>query len=171
MTLAREYGLRPYQSGDETWLSQITLAAIREVGARRYSPQQVEAWASRHPSPERFMVRADAGAHIVVAVSGEAEPVAYALLELDENGDGHLDMLYCHPQHTRKGLAEALLARCEDHAREGGAARLYTEASDLARAAFQRAGFTAMHRRDFTIESPDGSSVPIHNYAMEKRLV
>lgn len=170
MTLSDDYGLRLYHPGDETWLSQITLAAIREVGPSHYSPQQVEAWASRHPSPERFSTRAEAGAHIVVGIAGIALPVAYALLEVDEAGDGHLDMLYCHPDHTRKGLAEALLASCEEHARNFGIPRLYTEASELARAAFERAGYTVTHRRDFTIEGPDGSDVPIHNYAMEKTL-
>ena len=170
MTLPPEYGLRPYQVGDEDWLGAITIAAIREVGARRYSPAQVEAWASRHLSPARLAERAAKGARIIVGIAGIALPVAYALLEMDEAGEGHLDMLYCHPQHTRKGLAEALLAACETDARAQGAPRLYTEASELARPAFERAGYTVTQRRDFSITGADGTSVPIHNYAMEKRL-
>lgn len=170
MTLAPEYGLRLYQEGDEVWLSRITLAAIREVGARHYSPEQVDAWAAGNHSPESLKARAEAGAHIPVAIAGIALPVAYALLEFDEAGHGHLDRLYCHGAHTRKGLAEALLEACEAHAREIGAPRLYTEASELARPAFERAGFTVLQRRDFAIEGPDGREVAIHNYAMEKRL-
>jgi len=173
MPLSEDYGLRLYQPGDEKWLSQITLGAIRDVGARRYSPEQVEAWASRHHAPERIAQRAADGAHIVVAIAGIALPVAYALLERDEQGtraqDAHLDMLYCHADHTRKGLAEALLAECEKQAREWQSPRLYTEASELARGAFERAGYTVVERQDFTIEGP-GGEVPIHNYAMEKRL-
>jgi len=177
VTLSDEYGLRLYQEGDARWLAQITLAAIRSVGARRYTAAQVEAWAARHPSPDRFEARAANGAHIQVAIAGIALPVAYALLEKDEvssgqapqSADAHLDMLYCHPDHTRKGLADALLAGAEDRAREWGCARLYTEASELARPAFERAGYTVEHRRDFTIESESGP-VAIHNYAMEKRL-
>lgn len=165
MTLAPEYGLRLYQDGDEVWLSRITLAAIRDVGALRYTPEQIAAWASGNHSPESLKARAEAGAFIAVAIAGIALPVAYALLEFDEAGDGHLDRLYCHGAHTRKGLAEALLEACEAHARETGAPRLYTEASELARAAFERAGYTVVHRRDFAIEG-----IPIHNYAMEKRL-
>ncbi|MEL7519578.1 MAG: GNAT family N-acetyltransferase [Pseudomonadota bacterium] len=169
MALSDDYGLRAYQPGDERWLSQITLGAIRAVGARHYSSEQIEAWASRHPSPERFATRAEQGAHIVVGIAGIALPVAYALLERDEAGDGHLDMLYCHPDHTRKGVAEALLADCEKQARDWRAPRLYTEASELAKSAFERAGYSVTHRRDFTIEGQDGA-VPIHNYAMEKVL-
>lgn len=170
MTLAQDYGLRLYQTGDERWLSAITLEAIRALGARHYSPQQVEAWSAGHHAPERFAQRAAAGGLITVAIAGTALPVAYALIERDEAGDGHLDMLYCHPQHTRKGLAEALLEACERRAKEWGCTRLYTEASELAVGAFERAGYALKHRRNFTMEGPDGA-VAIHNFAMEKPLI
>ena len=106
---------------------------------------------------------------ITCAVTGAGEPVAYTLLEVDAEGDGHLDMLYCHPEHTRRGLADALLNEAEQAAREQALPRLYTEASELARASFERAGYQVTHRRDFEIEH-EGTSVPIHNYAMEKSL-
>ncbi|MEM8773279.1 MAG: GNAT family N-acetyltransferase [Pseudomonadota bacterium] len=169
MALSDDYGLRAYQPGDEKWLSQITLSAIRAVGARHYSPEQIDAWSAGHHDPARLATRAEGGAYIVVGIAGIALPAAYALLERDQAGDGHLDMLYCHPDHTRKGLAEALLADCEAKARDWQRPRLYTEASELARGAFERAGYSETHRRDFTIEGPNGP-VPIHNYAMEKLL-
>lgn len=98
---------------------------------------------------------------IFVACDTGDEPRAYALLE----PDGHLDMLYCHPDHTRKGLANELLAHAEMVAHSEGMKRLFTEASELARPAFERAGYAVMHRRDFEVDG-----VPIHNYAMEKML-
>lgn len=79
---------------------------------------------------------------------------------------GHLDHLYCHPDHTRPGLADLLLAETEVMARHRGVERLYTEASDLARPAFERVGYNATHKREFEIDG-----VPIHNWAMEKPLV
>lgn len=92
-------------------------------------------------------------------------PVACALLEQD----GHLDHLYCHPDHTRNGLADLLLDAAEEQALTWDCKRLYTEASELARPAFERAGYGVTQRRDFTIEH-EGKLVPIHNYAMEKTL-
>ncbi|MEM7700872.1 MAG: GNAT family N-acetyltransferase [Pseudomonadota bacterium] len=169
MALSDDYGLRAFQPGDEQWLSQITLSAICAVGARHYSPEQIEAWSAGHKDAARIAKRAEEGAYIVVGIAGIALPAAYALLERDEAGDGHLDMLYCHPDHTRKGLAEALLADCEKQAHDWQCPRLYTEASELAKAAFERAGYAVTNRRDFTIEGP-GGAVPIHNYAMEKTL-
>ena len=105
------------------------------------------------------------GDTIIVAVNAEDNPVAYALVEKGNENGSRLDMLYCHPDHTRRGLADELLARAEAHARGEGDDRLFTEASELARPAFERAEYDVLHRRDFEI-----AGVAIHNYAMEKRL-
>ena len=160
------YAIRPFRKSDAEALAALTLAAIRSVGSQRYSDAQVDAWASRHPEPQRFLDRHAQGHAIFVAADADDEAIAYALLE----PDGHLDMLYCHPDHTRKGLGDELLAHSEQHARSAGLNRLYTEASELARPAFERAGYELVERRDFTIEHAS-ESVPIHNYAMEKSLV
>ncbi len=160
------YTIRPFDHADAPALANITLAAIRAVGSARYSPQQVNAWVARHPAPERFTTRAKNGARIFIAAAQDDQPVAYSLLE----PDGHLDMLYCHPDHTRRGLADLLLRAAEGYARTAAMKYLFTEASELARPAFERAGYVVLHRRDFDIEL-DGKPVPIHNYAMEKPLI
>lgn len=160
------YAIRPFRESDAEALAALTLAAIRSVGSQRYSDLQVDAWASRHPEPQRFLDRHAQGHAIFVVSDSDDEAVAYALLE----ADGHLDMLYCHPDHTRKGLADELLAHSEQHARNAGIQRLYTEASELARPSFERAGYTVVERRDFSLEHA-GRDVSIHNYAMEKSLV
>jgi putative acetyltransferase len=159
------YAIRTFEPSDAEHLSAVALAAIWSIGPKSYSPQQVEAWAARHDGAETYRQRAAQGAAIFVATDAGGTPVAYALLE----PDGHLDRLYNHPDHTRQGLATQLLSHAEHHARARSMARLYTEASELARPAFERAGYEVLHRRDFTIEHA-GRSVPIHNYAMEKRL-
>lgn len=135
---------------------------MRVVGARHYSADQIAAWSARAPAAqERITERAANGAVLIVAVGADDVAVAYTLLERD----GHLDHLYCHPDHTRMGLADELLAAAEQQARDWNCAKLYTEASELARPAFERAGYVVSHRRDFEI-----GGVPIHNYAMEKLL-
>ena len=159
------YRLRAYRDADAEALAKLCLAAIRQIGTKAYTPEQVGAWSGRHRGPAMYRDRAAAGAAIFVAVDGGDHPVAYALLE----EDGHLDRLYCHPDHTRQGLADRLLTAAQEHAQAVNIARLYTEASELARPVFERAGYAVTKRRDFQIEH-DGKSVPIHNYAMEKRL-
>lgn len=157
------FTIRPFRADDAEAIAALTLAAIRVTGLRAYSPEQVTAWSARHPGPQRFIKRAAGGAMILVAVDPDDHPVAYALIE----PDGHLDMLYCHPDHTGRGLGLALLAEAEAQACSAGIARLFTEASELARPVFERAGYALLHRRDFTI-GPDAAPVAIHNYAMAK---
>ena len=159
-------GLRRFRSSDAGPLAALTLAAIRVTGLRAYAPEQVVAWAARHPGPERFIASAAKGDTILVAVDADDMPVAYVLTE----ADGHLDMLYCHPDHGGRGLGQRLLADAELEASRLGLTRLFTEASELARPVFARAGYALLHRRDFAIPF-EGREVAIHNYAMEKRLV
>lgn len=161
-----ETTMRPFREADAAAISALTLAAITVTGARAYSPEQIAAWAARHPGPERFIARAAKGVLIRLAVGAADEPLAYYLLE----ADGHLDMLYCHPAHTGQGLARLLLAEAELAARALDIPRLFTEASELARPVFERAGYSLIARRDFAIPFA-GREVAIHNYAMERRLV
>jgi putative acetyltransferase len=156
--------IRPYREGDAGAIAALTLAAIRETALAAYSPAQVRAWSARY-SVQRLLDGAALGHVILVATDVDDRPLAYTVLE----ADGHIDMLYCHPEHTGKGLALALLAAAEAEARGQGMTRLFAEASELARPVFARAGYALLHRRDFTIPSGDGE-VAIHNYAMEKRL-
>ncbi len=155
------YAIRPYQDQDAECLSQICLAAIISIGSHAYTAEQVSAWSARHPGADRYRERVSDGAMIWCAVDKSDTPVAYALLELD----GHLDHLYNHPDHTRQGLAIRLLSAAETGAAQLGVSRLYTEASELARSTFERAGYVMLHRRNFDIEG-----TPIHNYAMEKSI-
>jgi len=156
--------IRSYRHSDAGAVAALTLAAIRETGLRAYSPAQTEAWAARY-SVQRLLDGAAKGEVILVAADDADHPLAYTVLE----DGGHLDMLYCHPAHTGKGLGLALLAAAEAAARAQGVTRLFTEASELARPVFTRAGYAVVHRRDFTIASAAGE-VAIHNYAMEKHL-
>ncbi len=156
--------IRPYRASDADALAALTLAAIRRTALAAYSPEQVAAWAARY-SVQRLLDGAAKGDMICVAVDDADRAIAYTVLE----AGGHLDMLYCHPDHTGKGLGLALLAAAEAAARAQGVARLFTEASELARPVFERAGYVLLHRRDFTIPF-EGTEVAIHNYAMEKRL-
>jgi putative acetyltransferase len=159
-----EYTIRAFTPADAEAIAALTLAAIRQTALRAYSPEQVAAWSARY-SPARLLESAARGDVILVAADADDRPAAYTVLE----ADGHLDMLFCHPDHTGHGLGLRLLNEAEEAARPLGAERLYTEASELARSVFARAGYALLHRRDFTIPF-EGSEVAIHNYAMEKRL-
>lgn len=158
--------IRIFRPEDAAAVAQITSAAIRQTATSAYSAEQVAAWASVEPDAARFLERVAGGALILVAVEApEDTPLAYTLIE----PDGHLDMLYCHPAQGGRGLARQLLEAAAAGALARGLDRLFTKASELARTVFERAGYSLLHRRDFTIPF-EGREVAIHNYAMEKRL-
>ena len=157
--------IRLFRKDDARALAALVARSIEQIGPHAYTREQVAAWAARHEDASRFVERARDGQTILIAADEADTPLAYAILE----SDGHLDHLYCDPAHTRRGLAGALLREAEASARNSGIELLYTEASELARASFERAGYRVTHRRDFEI-SHEGKAVPIHNYAMEKRL-
>ncbi|MFN2100763.1 GNAT family N-acetyltransferase [Altererythrobacter sp. MF3-039] len=154
------YSVRPMQVGEEAAVEAVMLASVRTLGLRGYAPEQVEAWAGR-AQLFRIGPRIEAGASVLLASEDSGEPVAYALIE----PDGHFDHLYCHPNHAGHGLGTRLIEAAENLARQRGIKRLFTEASELARPVFARAGYVELHRRDLEI-----NGVAIHNFAMEKRI-
>jgi putative acetyltransferase len=83
----------------------------------------------------------------------------------DLEPDGHIDMLYVHPDFQRRGVARALLQHVEQIARAMGLRRLYTEASLTARSAFEAMGFRVIVPQTVSVH---GESMT--NYRMEKRL-
>ncbi|GAB5347658.1 GNAT family N-acetyltransferase [Alteriqipengyuania sp. 357] len=159
------YRIRLFREDDADALAALAVRSIEQIGPRAYLPAQVAAWAGRHGDAARFVERARAGHIILLAVDENDAACAYALLESTAEAGGHLDHLYCDPAHTRRGLAERLLTEAETQARAMGARRLYSEASELARPALERASYLVTHRRDFEVDG-----VPIHNFAMEKSL-
>lgn len=159
-----DYATRPARPEDGPALTALTIAAIRETARAAYSPEQIDAWSARIAQSARIS-GAFPGDLVRVAVDAADQPVAYSVLE----AGGHLDMLYCHPDHGGRGLGGRLLAEAELAARAMEVTRLFTEASELARPVFERAGYLLVERRDFAIPF-EGREVAIHNYAMDKRL-
>lgn len=157
----RTVKIRQYDAKDAVALANLYVRSVRIIGPCDYSSSQVEAWLSLRPSAERMHQFSTDGRTRLVAVDVSDQPMAFADLE----NDGHIAFLYCSPEVAGTGVASALYDELERIAREHGAIRLYSEASEAARRFFLRKGFVVTARRQFEI-----SGVPIHNYAVEKLL-
>lgn len=155
------YSIRSFEESDAEALAELGRAAIGAIGPDAYSKEQVEAWLSNFAGPEVYQAQADAGTQIFIATDDDEVPVAYAMLEQT----GHLDHLYCHPDHTNEGIASSLLETAALYAKYHGITHLFTEASEIAKPAFESAGYTAMKKRTFEIEG-----VEITNWAMVKTI-
>lgn len=153
--------IRPYRPGDAEALVELYRQSVEQVGAADYTSAQVAAWAGLVPTAAESDARCRDGRTTLVAVDEADRPVAFG----DVEADGHIGFLYCAPAAAGRGVAAAIYTHLEEVARRNGAKRLYAEASEAARRFFLKQGFTVTARRDFEV-----GGVPIHNYAVEKRL-
>lgn len=153
------FAIRPYQPGDAPAMAQLYFEAARQVGSRRYTSEQVAAWAPAPVEAAEVHRRATDGRACWTAVDETGAVAGY----IDLKPDGRIDHLYCRPDVAGKGVAGRMLATVLVAAAARGMPRLHVEASELARGLFARNGFVVVARRDFEVRG-----VAIHNYAMER---
>jgi putative acetyltransferase len=79
--------------------------------------------------------------------------------------DGHIDLLYIHPDFQSRGVASMLLWRLEASAEARGLVRLFTEASITAKPFFERRGF-----RVIAAQTVLRRGQALANFRMERRL-
>jgi putative acetyltransferase len=153
------HSIRPYRAADAPELARIFRASVRSVPAGDYTASQILAWASALAEEAKFAARC-AGRPTWVA---ETDDCIAGFSDLQS--DGHIDMLYVHPDFQRRGVARALLGHIESVARSLQLPRLYSEASVTARPIFERLGFRIVAPQTVTVR---GESMT--NYRMEKLL-
>lgn len=153
--------IRPFTPTDAEALASLYHAAVHEVGVRDYSPAQAAVWSPRPRSVALYIERA-ATRIVLVAVGDDGQPIGYGDLE----PDGHIDHLYCRPDHIGTGVGSALCSALEEAARAHNIDFLFVEASEAARRLLERKGYHVEDRHDFEIDG-----VAIHNYRMTKCLI
>lgn len=152
--------IRPYRAVDAGALSDLYVRSVLHFGPRAYTSNQVNAWAATS-SAEKVARRCADGRLVLVAVDENGQYLGFGDLE----SDGHLDFLYIAPEAEGRGVASALYAALETHARESAMPKLFVEASELARPLLERSGFVVLVRNELTL-----GGVNIHNFSMEKWL-
>ena len=151
--------IRAYRQADTIDLAGLFRASVHSVPQHDYSSSQARAWASTLIDEVRFGERCASKSTWIAEIEGRI--VGFSDLE----SDGHIDLLYVHPDFQRRGVARALLEHIESTARESSLPRLYTEASITARPVFEARGFHVIAPQTVTV---GGESMI--NYRMEKRF-
>lgn len=145
MSPTEKPGLRPYLPEDAQITAAIFIAAIEQLTEDDYSEAQQEAWASVADDDAKFAARLASQLTLIATLGGA--PVGFASLK----GADHIDMLYVHPDFTRRGVATSLIDALEKLAGARGAQALTVDASDNAAEFFTRRGYVATQRNTVTI--------------------
>lgn len=149
--------VRDYVPADVDALIDLFREAVRRVAIRDYSGAQVRAWAPDMAEREKWVERRASRPTWVAEIDGKVAGFT------DLESDGHVDMMYVHPDFKGRGVANALMAKVEEAAAEQKLGRLYTEASITAKPFFEKKGFRVIAPQTVHVRGQD-----LVNYRMEK---
>ena len=127
--------VRGYQPKDAAPTREVFHAAVRRTALSHYTPTQVQAWAPDQVHLDRWSRRRAAAWTIVAVDAGDVAGFA------DLTGAGEMDMLFVHPDHTRRGIATALVTAVVREARRRGLDRVEVRASRVLQPLLERLGF------------------------------
>jgi putative acetyltransferase len=133
--------IREYRANDLSDLRRIYAGAIRHLGRRAYSEEQVAVWSDFSSDAEAFREWIE-NAGVYVAVTEEGACMGFAGLEQD----GHISSVYVSPCCMRKGVASQLLRRLLKEAQAKGLRSLHAEASAFSRPLFEKFGFSVVEK-------------------------
>lgn len=151
--------VRAFRDDDAAATARIYFDAVR-IGARtHYGDAQRRAWAPRVPETAAWLDRLRPQTVLVAERDGQV--IGFMTL----TAEGCIDLAFVTPDHIGRGVAKQLYDAILAEAEGRGLASLHTEASHLARAFFERQGWSVV--RPQTV-SRDG--VEIANFVMRKDL-
>lgn len=151
--------VRPYASADLDALIILFRDSVRTVARRDYTLEQVIAWAPEDIDREGWATHL-AASNAWIAAHGSR---VAGFISLEPNG--HIDLLYVHPDFQGRGVASLLLRRLKGSAEACGLVRLFTEASITAKPFFERRGFRVIEAQRVIRRGQE-----LANYRMESRL-
>lgn len=133
--------LRPMLPADGPALAAIFGASIDELTVEDYDEDQRTAWMATAEDEAAFGARL--GAMLTLVATVEGAPAGFASLR----DNSRIDMLFVDPALARRGIGTLLVDACEKLAKARGAKVLTVDASDTARAFFERRGYRAQSRQ------------------------
>lgn len=155
---SQTFKLRLYQYSDLEGVITVFQRAVSETASRDYNPAQIAAWvqADRDSWQKRLL-----NSHCWVATI-EDTIVGFGNVELD----GHLDLMFTHPDYLRTGVASALLQKLEHAVIAMALPVIFTEASITAKPFFSRRGYQLLAAQQVQVRGQN-----FINYRMSKSLI
>ena len=155
--------LRPFLAEDTALLREIFRDSIEALTDEDYTEAQQEAWASAADDEQAFGKKLGGELTLVATLSGS--PVGFASLA----GGNKVDMLYVHPAAAGQGVGAMLVDALEKLAGARGTAKLAVDASDNARAFFEKRGYTTQQRNSVLVGGEWLANTTLHKKLAVKR--
>lgn len=137
--------IRDAVASDLTAIMRIYFAAVHGLTGEHYDDAQRRAWAPEHLRNDEEHWRNRLAEREILIGENEGEPGGFCAFTLD----GHVDLLFTHPDHARRGIARRLLEEAEARMRRAGTIQARTGASRLSRPLFEELGWL-VGDQDFT---------------------
>lgn len=130
-----QFNIRPAVEKDLPVLGDLFTQAVRKIGPKLYTPEQVAVWSSMPTNADYF--RKFIFSHTTFVADGDVGICGFSGI----SGAGRIASLYVRHDLNRCGVGSHLLCHVIAHAREKGIEQLWTEASKFSKPLFERHGF------------------------------
>ncbi len=147
--------IRPYCPDDLDAVVACFNRSVRTIGARFYTPKQIEAWAPVSPDLAAWSHHLDTGGIFLAKCNNELA----GFVRVEKTG--MVDLLFVNPQFERRGIGKALIDKACTWARKSGASKIFSDVSLAARPLFEAMGFQVVEEQ--TVER---GGVLFQNYRM-----
>jgi GNAT superfamily N-acetyltransferase len=152
--------IRAYEPAHVERAIDIYRSAIHTTAASFYTRAQLEAWAPQKADATKWNER------LLEFKTFFAERNGALTAFISWEMNGHIAMLFTHPDFARQGFAKSLY-RCAEFAfLEAGLTRAFAEASLAARPFFARCGFEVEHEEEVECRNEQ-----LRRFVMRKPLV
>lgn len=133
---------RPFQPQDLEPILTLFHYVVHSTGAKYYTEEQLNAWASKENLPDKNKWLQSLSANITWVAIFEGKIIGFA----DMTQLGHIERCYVHPHFQGQGVARGLMGKLEQEARMLGLKELTADASQIAMPLLRRIGFNVVRK-------------------------
>lgn len=130
-----QFHIRPAVENDLPILGELFTQAVRKIGPKLYTPEQVAVWSSVPENADYF--RKFIFSNTTFVMESDDGICGFSGI----SNAGRVASLYVRHDLNRSGVGSKLLCHVIAHAREEGVEQLWTEASKFSKPLFERHGF------------------------------
>lgn len=134
--------IRKFQKTDLKQINQLFYDTVHSVNAKDYSPQHLDAWASKDRDESYWGKKFEERICYVVETDGTI--VGFG----DMTKAGYIDHVYVHKDFQGRKIGSMIFEKLEQEAKKLGVHELTTEASITAKPFFEAKGFRVVAQQE-----------------------